>query len=227
MKVKILMVLALVGLIIGYFYFGLDEYLTFEYLKSKQLDFQSYFESNALKTVLIFFVGYVLVTALSLPGAAIMTLAAGAIFGVITGTIIVSFASSIGATLAFLAARFFLRDYVQSRFGDKIQAINQGIEKEGAFYLFTLRLIPAFPFFVINLVMGLTPIKVSTFYFISQIGMLAGTIVFVNAGTQISQLESVAGILSPKILISFALLGVFPMIAKKVVGILKSTKKEA
>jgi dihydrolipoamide dehydrogenase len=177
-----------------------------------------------VQTALVFFVVYVAVTALSLPGAALMTLVAGAIFGLLWGTVIVSFASSIGATLAFLASRFLFRDAIQRRFGDKLRAINQGIEKEGAFYLFTLRLVPAFPFFVINLVMGLTPIPTRTFYWVSQVGMLLGTIVYVNAGTQIGQIESLRGILSPTLLISFALLGVFPLIAKKIVDAIKARK---
>ena len=193
-------------------------------MKSQQENFQQYYKENTSLTIATYFIIYVVVTAMSLPGAAIMTLAGGAIFGVVTGTIIVSFASSLGATLAFLAARFFLRDYVQNKFGDKIKTLNQGIEKEGAFYLFTLRLIPAFPFFMINLVMGLTPIKTLTFYLVSQVGMLAGTIVYVNAGTQISQLESLSGILSFDIIASFAVLGLFPLAAKKVANFLKSRK---
>lgn len=162
-----------------------------------------------------FFVVYVLVTALSIPGAAVMTLIGGALFGLLWGVLIISFASSIGATLAFLAARFVLRDTVQQRFGRRLRAINRGVEKDGAFYLFALRLVPAFPFFVINLLMGLTPIRTVTFYVVSQLGMLAGTIVYVNAGTQIGQLESLAGILSPGLIGSFVLLGVFPLIARK------------
>jgi pyruvate/2-oxoglutarate dehydrogenase complex dihydrolipoamide dehydrogenase (E3) component/uncharacterized membrane protein YdjX (TVP38/TMEM64 family) len=163
----------------------------------------------------------VVVTALSLPGAAVMTVAAGALFGLLQGTLLVSFASTIGATLAFLVSRYLLRDAVQQRFGSRLAAINRGIERDGAFYLFTLRLVPAFPFFLINLLMGLTPIKAWTFYWVSQIGMLAGTLVYVNAGTQIAQLESLSGILSPDLLISFALLGLFPLLAKKVTGLIQ------
>ncbi len=162
-----------------------------------------------------------------------MTLVAGAIFGVVWGTVIVSFASSIGATIAFLVSRFLLRDFVQKRFGDSLKSVNDGVEKDGGFYLFTLRLVPAFPFFVINLAMGLTPLRTTTFYIISQVGMLAGTIVFVNAGTQIAKLDSVSGILSPGLILSFVLLGIFPLIAKKMVDtikarqILKAYKKPA
>lgn len=162
-----------------------------------------------------FFVVYVLVTALSIPGAAVMTLAGGAVFGVVWGTLIVSFASSVGATLAFLVARFVLRDAVQKRFGQRLAAINRGIERDGAFYLFALRLVPVFPFFVINLAMALTPIRAVTFYLVSQAGMLAGTVVYVNAGTQLGQVQSVGGVLSPEVIGSFVLLGIFPIIAKK------------
>jgi pyruvate/2-oxoglutarate dehydrogenase complex dihydrolipoamide dehydrogenase (E3) component/uncharacterized membrane protein YdjX (TVP38/TMEM64 family) len=164
------------------------------------------------------------VTGLSLPGAALMTLVGGAIFGLLWGTVIISFAASIGATLAFLASRFLFRDAIQRRFGDKLAAINRGVEREGAFYLFALRLVPAFPFFVINLVMGLTPMKTRTFYWVSQLGMLAGTIVYVNAGTQIAQIESLAGLVSPGLIGSFVLLGLFPLAAKRIVDWLKARK---
>ena len=167
---------------------------------------------------------YVLVTALSLPGAVIMTLAGGAIFGLLVGTVLVSFASSIGATLAFLASRYVLRDSVQARFGSRLADINQGVEKEGAFYLFTLRLVPLVPFFVINLLMGLTRMKASVFYLVSQLGMLAGTVVYVNAGTQLARIESLRGILSPALLGSFILLGLFPLIAKKIIDAMKRRK---
>ena len=167
---------------------------------------------------------YVISTALSLPGATILTLAGGAIFGVWTGLIIVSFASTIGATFAFLASRFLFRDLILNRFKEKLESINQGIQKEGAFYLFTLRLVPLFPFFLINLVMGLTPISVMTFFFVSQIGMLPGTLVYVNAGTQIAQIDSLKGILSPGILFSFILIGILPLISKWIIGIFKSRK---
>jgi uncharacterized membrane protein YdjX (TVP38/TMEM64 family) len=167
---------------------------------------------------------YIAVAALSLPGAAILTLAAGALFGNLAGLIMVSFASSIGATLAFLVSRFLLKDYVQKKFGDKLKAINEGVAKEGAFYLFTLRLVPVFPFFVINLAMGLTPIKTLAFYLVSQVGMLPGTFVYVNAGTQIGKLESLKGILSPELIFSFALLGIFPLVAKKIISMIKARK---
>ncbi|MGV8892509.1 MAG: FAD-dependent oxidoreductase [Burkholderiaceae bacterium] len=212
---RILLVLLIVGLVIGFFAFDLDRFLTLESLKQSQGDFAALKAQSPWLVTAIAFALYVLVTALSLPGALIMTLAMGALFGLAVGTLLVSFASSIGATLAFLAARFVLRDTVQRRFGDKLGAINDGVAKDGALYLFTLRLVPVFPFFLINLLMGLTPMRARTFYWVSQLGMLAGTVVFVNAGTQLAQLQSLSGILSPGLLFSFALLGIFPFIAKK------------
>lgn len=221
---KIALILLLAVLVVAFFAFDLGRYLTLDYLKSQQQAFNEYYQQNRFSTLLSYFVIYVLVTALSLPGAAVMTLAGGALFGLWPALIVVSFASSIGATLAFLVSRFLLRDWVQGRFGDRLKAINAGVEKEGAFYLFSLRLVPIFPFFVINLLMGLTPLKTRLFYLVSQVGMLAGTIVYVNAGTQLGQLESAAGILSPGIIFSFALLGVFPLVAKKALDVVQSRK---
>ena len=221
---RILVIGALVGLVAAFFAFDLGQYLTLDALKENRADLQELIASNPWLYGLIFFVVYVIVTGASLPGAAILTLAGGALFGTLKGTIIVSFASSIGATLAFLMARFLLRDWVQGKFGSYLNKINQELEKDGAFYLFTLRLVPAFPFFVINLVMGLTPIKVGTFYIISQLGMLAGTVVYVNAGTQIGQLESLGGILTPQFIGSFVALGLLPLIAKKGVAFIQSKK---
>jgi uncharacterized membrane protein YdjX (TVP38/TMEM64 family) len=202
----------------------LGRYFTLEYFKGQQHALQNYYAAKPALTISIFMGIYIAVTALSLPGAAIMTLAAGALFGTLTGLIMVSFASSIGATLAFLVARFLLRDYVQNKFGDKLNAINKGVENEGSFYLFTLRLVPVFPFFVINLAMGLTPIKTLAFYLVSQVGMLPGTFVYVNAGTQIGKLESLKGILSPELIFSFALLGIFPLVAKKIISVIKARR---
>lgn len=217
--------LAMIGaLIVGFFWFDLDQLLTLEGLKSGLAQFDDWRQSRPLLVGGVFLLLYVAVTALSLPGAAVMTLAAGALFGLLWGTIIVSFASSIGATLAFLVSRYLLRDTVQTRFGERLKPINAGIQKEGAFYLFTLRLVPVFPFFLINLLMGLTPIRAATFYWISQVGMLAGTLVYVNAGTQLAQIDSLSGILSPALLMSFALLGVFPLIAKKVLAVIKARR---
>ena len=218
MPLKKLIVLALIGLaVVLFFTFDLAQYLNFTYLKENQLRFNDYYQANPVLVSLSFFVIYIVSTALSIPGATLLTLIGAAIFGFVWGLILISFASSIGATLAFLVSRFLLRDNIQNRFGSHLEKINKGIEKEGAFYLFTLRLVPAFPFFMINLVMGLTPIKTSTFYWVSQVGMLAGTIVYVNAGTQLGQLESASGILSLPLIISFTLLGIFPFIAKKII----------
>lgn len=213
---KSLLILLVVGLVGLFFGFDLDRYFTLEALKASRAEFADLQAQSPWGVALGFLLSYVAITALSLPGAAIMTLAAGALFGVLWGTVIVSFASSIGATLAFLASRFLLRDSVQARFGDKLKAVNEGIAKDGAFYLFTLRLVPVFPFFLINLLMGLTPLRTVTFYWVSQVGMLAGTVVYVNAGTQLAQIDSLAGIISPGLLLSFTLLGLFPLLAKKI-----------
>jgi len=214
-------ILAAIG---AFFALDLGQYLTLEYAQSQRATFQAFYAENPLLTLTAFFVMYVVVTALSLPGAAIMTLLAGALFGLVTGTVLVSFASSIGATLAFLVARLLLRDMVQRRFGQSLRKVNAGVEKDGAFYLFGLRLVPAFPFFVINLVMGLTPMRTWTFYWVSQVGMLAGTIVYVNAGTQLGQISSVGGLLSPELIASFTALGLFPIVARKVLQGLQARK---
>jgi len=225
MKTSKFFILALIAILITFFFiFDLQQYLSLEYFNQQRAAILDYYHANPWQTILIFFAVYVLVTGLSLPGAALMTLIAGAIFGVVTGTILVSFASTIGASLAFLVSRYLFKDLIQSRFTQQLAAINKGVEKDGAFYLFALRLVPAFPFFIINLVMGLTPIKTWTFYWVSQVGMFAGTIVYVNAGTQIAQLDSLAGIVSPEIILSFALLGIFPLIAKKFIEYLKKPK---
>ncbi len=210
-----------VAAIAAYFVFDLGAYLTLDNLKARQADLAALLEDRPLVIIGAFFVLYVATTALSLPGAAILALAAGAIFGLWLGTLIVSFASAIGASIAFLSARFVLRDWVLARFGKRIAAIDRGIEKDGAFYLLTLRLIPAFPFFLINLAMGLTKMRLATFYVVSQIGMLLGTIVFVNAGTQLARIESTRDILSPELIGSFVLLGIFPLIAKWIIGLVK------
>ena len=218
MKDKKYILLLLLALVIAFFAFDLGRFLSLEALKNSQASLASFYEANPLLTIGAFFLIYVVAAALSLPGAVILTLASGALFGLVIGTIVASFASSIGATLAFLASRFLLRDWIMSKFGSRLQTFNDNIEKDGAFYLFTVRLVPIFPFFLVNLGMGLTKIKTSVFYVVSQLGMLAGTAVFVNAGTQLSKLDSLSGILSPAILFSFALLGIFPLIAKKAVS---------
>ncbi|OOG87874.1 pyridine nucleotide-disulfide oxidoreductase [Hydrogenophaga sp. A37] len=221
---KILLLLVVLLGIVAFFAFGLGRYFSLDFLKESQATFAELREQRPLQLALGYFLVYVAVTALSLPGATIVTLAGGAIFGLGWGLLIVSFASSIGATLAFLTARFLLRDSVQSRFGQRLADMDKGIQKDGAFYLFTLRLIPVVPFFVINLLMGLTKMKAWTFYWVSQLGMLAGTAVYVNAGTQLGQLESLQGILSPGLLGSFVLLGLFPLIARKIVEAVQKRK---
>jgi pyruvate/2-oxoglutarate dehydrogenase complex dihydrolipoamide dehydrogenase (E3) component/uncharacterized membrane protein YdjX (TVP38/TMEM64 family) len=214
---KLVLLLGLALLVGLFFAFDLGRYFSLAYLKQSQGAFAALYAERPVAVIAGFFVVYVAATALSLPGAAILTLAGGALFGLVLGTVIVSFASSLGATLAFLASRYLLRDSVQSRFANRLSDINRGIEKDGAFYLVTLRLVPLLPFFVINLVMGLTRMKAGVFYLASQIGMFAGTVVYVNAGTQLAQIESLRGIVSPGLLGSFVLLGLFPLIAKKIV----------
>ena len=219
---KLLIVAVLVALVAAFFAFDLGRYFSLEFIKSRQAEFAALATDKPLLVGGVFFGAYIAVTALSLPGATIMTLAAGAIFGLAVGTVIVSFASSIGATLAFLTSRYVLRDSVQSRFAARLADIDKGVENEGAFYLFTLRLVPLIPFFVINLVMGLTKMKARTFYWVSQLGMFAGTVVYVNAGTQLAKIDSLKGILSPGLIGSFVLLGLFPLIAKKIVDAVKA-----
>ena len=221
---KAILVLVLLGAIVAYFVFDLGQILSLENFKASQADIVAAKDANPGLYISGFFLLYVAVTGLSIPGAAIMTLIAGALFGVLIGTIIVSFASTIGATLAFLSARFVLRDWVQGKFGERLRAIDEGLEKDGAFYLFTLRLIPVFPFFVINLLMGLTRIKTRTFFWVSQLGMLPATIVFVNAGTQISRIESTAGLLSPTLIASFVALALFPWAAKAIVALVTRSR---
>jgi pyruvate/2-oxoglutarate dehydrogenase complex dihydrolipoamide dehydrogenase (E3) component/uncharacterized membrane protein YdjX (TVP38/TMEM64 family) len=215
---KLGLLLLILTAVAAFFFLDLGQYLTLESLKARQADLAALLAGRPLLVIGGFFLIYVAVTALSLPGAAIMTLAAGAIFGLWQGTLIVSFASAIGASLAFLSSRYLLRDWVKARFGKRVGAIDRGIEKDGAFYLLTLRLIPAFPFFLINLAMGLTAMRLVTFYLVSQIGMLLGTLVFVNAGTQLAAIESTSDILSPGLIGSFVLLGIFPLIAKAALG---------
>jgi len=219
---KIIIIVVIAVLVALFFAFDLQRYLTLGELKARQEAFSAYYAAHRLLTLGLYFLLYVAVTALSLPGATVMTLAGGALFGFWTALLVVSFASTIGATLAFLASRFLLRDWVQKKFGDRLRAVNAGVEKEGAFYLFSLRLVPLFPFFVINLVMGLTPLRAASFYWVSQLGMLAGTAVYVNAGTRLGQIDSLSGILSPGLLVSFVLLGLFPLIAKKGLALIKA-----
>ncbi|MBF2760564.1 MAG: FAD-dependent oxidoreductase [Ectothiorhodospiraceae bacterium AqS1] len=223
-KGKIALVLIIAAIVVVFIWFDLARFLEFEALKERQAEIDALYQERPLFLLLGYFIVYVAVTGLSLPGAAILTLAGGAIFGLLWGTVVVSFASTTGATIAFLVSRYLLRDAIQKRYGDRLKAINDGIERDGAFYLFTLRLVPVFPFFMVNLVMGITPMRTLTFALVSQAGMLAGTIVYVNAGTRLAQLDSLQGILSPALIGSFVLLGVFPLIAKKIVDIVKSRR---
>jgi pyruvate/2-oxoglutarate dehydrogenase complex dihydrolipoamide dehydrogenase (E3) component/uncharacterized membrane protein YdjX (TVP38/TMEM64 family) len=218
-KGRLALVAALTALLAVFFAFDLHRYFTLEFFQSQQAAIDAFYRANPLQAAAVYFATYVVVTGLSLPGAALLTLAGGAIFGLLWGTVMVSFASTIGATLAFLASRFLLRDWVQSKFGDKLKTFNDGVAKEGAFYLFALRLVPAFPFVAINLLMGLTPIRTWTYLWVSQLGMLAGTIVYVYAGTTLGEFR-----ISIELLAAFTLLGVFPLIAKKTLEAIKSRK---
>jgi len=223
-KKAVLLGIILTGVIL-FFAFDLQKYLTLDYLQSSRTQFIAYYEASPALTLGAYMLIYILVTAFSFPGAAILTLAGGALFGFWVGTVVVSFASSIGATCAMLVARTLLRDYVQGRFKDQIRIINEGIENEGGYYLFTLRLVPAVPFFVINLGMGLTPIKTVTFYWVSQLGMLVGTMVYINAGSELGKIHSLKDIVSPELLLSFALLGVFPLCVKKVLSFIERKRQ--
>ena len=200
----------------------IKEYASLEYIKEQQAEFKTYYEANTLPVLAGYFILYIFITALSLPGAAILTLLAGALFGLVTGVLLVSFASSIGATLAFLVARFLIGETLQKKYGDKLVKINEGIEREGAFYLFTMRLIPAFPFFLVNLLMALTKISAVTFYWVSQLGMFAGTAVYVYAGTALSEINNLKDILSAELLAAFVAIGVLPLISKKIVTLLRA-----
>ncbi|SKA70065.1 Pyruvate/2-oxoglutarate dehydrogenase complex, dihydrolipoamide dehydrogenase (E3) component [Thiothrix eikelboomii] len=219
---KKLMLFAGLGLLVVLFFaVDLDRYFTLEQLKTSQAQFATWQAAHPWLFAISYFLSYVLITALSLPGAAILTLAGGALFGLWQGLLLVSFASSLGATLAFLASRYLFRSSIEQHFSQQLTAINQGIGKEGAFYLFTLRLVPLFPFFIINLLMGLTQLPTRTFYWVSQLGMLAGTIVYVNAGTQLAQINSLSDILSPGLILSFSVLGLFPWFAKSILGLIQ------
>lgn len=221
---KAAIVLLIIVCIVAFNYLGLGQYLTLDYLQQSQERFARLYAARPLAVIASYLLIYIMVTALSLPGAVIMTLAGGALFGLVVGTVVISFASTIGATLACLVSRFLLRDWVQKKFGDRLAPINRGIEEEGGFYLFTMRLVPAFPFFLINLAMGMTRISLFQYYWVSQIGMLPGTMVYVNAGKELAKIDSVAAILSPGLLASFALLGLFPLTVKKIMGLVNRRK---
>jgi uncharacterized membrane protein YdjX (TVP38/TMEM64 family) len=218
---RLLIVAAVLILVILFKALGLGQYLTLDYLKASQEKFTELYTNHRLVVIVTYMGIYIAVTALSLPGAAVMTLAGGAMFGFWVGVLVVSFASTIGATLACFVARFLLRDWVQNKLGGKLSTMNKGIAKQGAFYLFSLRLVPIFPFFVINLAMGLTPMKLATFYWVSQVGMLPGTMVYINAGKELGQVESLSGILSPGLILSFVILGLFPLTVKKLLNLYK------
>ena len=225
MSIKKIAVLSVIALAItAWFYFDLGSYLQFDTLQERVGELRAWYGENPALAGLLYFALYVGVTALSVPGAAIMTLAGGALFGFWYALLLVSFASSIGATLAFLVSRLLLRDWVQDRFGRQLRAVNAGFEKDGAFYLFSLRLVPIFPFFVINLLMGLLPIRTWRYYWVSQLGMLPATAAYVNAGTQLGELESTSGIISPALLLSFVLLAVFPLLAKWLLGYIQARR---
>ena len=221
---KLVVVAAIAALVVAFFALDLGRYLDLGFLQSQRDRLHGLFQARPFLVGAVFFAVYVAVTGLSLPGAAVLTLVAGAIFGLGWGTVIVSFASTLGATLAFLLARYLARDAVRRRFAGALDRIDGGVRRDGAFYLFTLRLVPVFPFFIINLAMGLTSMRVLVFALVSQAGMLAGTLVYVNAGTQLGELESLAGILSPALWLSFLLLGVFPLVAKKIVDALRTRR---
>lgn len=218
---RLAIVAIVVGIIVVLFQLGLGDQLTLANLKAQQGAIDAQYRANPVVVLGLFFLVYVTMTAVSFPGAAIMTLAAGALFGVVTGTILVSFASSIGATLAFLASRYVLGTWVQTRFGDRLGALNAGMERDGAFYLFSLRLVPVFPFFLVNLLMGLTKIRTTTFYWVSQVGMFLGTIVYVNAGTQLARIDSLSDIASPGLLGSFVALGLLPWVGRWIMNMIK------
>lgn len=218
---RLVLALLFVLALAAWFVFDLGQYLTLDMLKAQRDGIAAFYEANPLLVLAGFFTFYLAVTALSVPGAVIMTLAAGAIFGVATGTLLVSFASSIGATLAFLASRYLLRDWVQQRLGARLRGVNEGMARDGAFYLFSLRLVPVFPFFAVNLLMGLTPIRTWTYYWVSQIGMVLGTVVYVNAGTQLAQIDTLADIASPGLLASFAALGLLPWVGKWIMAAIR------
>ena len=221
---KLFILLAVIAVAIAFFVFDLGRFFSLTYIKESQQAFSTLYNERPVFITAVFFAIYVAITALSLPGAAIMTLAAGASFGLVWGTVVVSFASTLGATCAMLISRYVLRDSIEKRFGAKLADVNKGMEKEGAFYLFTLRLIPLIPFFMLNVLMGLTKMKTLTFFWVSQLGMLAGTIAYVNAGTEIAKIDSLRSILSPGLVGSFVLLGLFPLLMKKVLTFYKKRK---
>ncbi|GAA6139203.1 TVP38/TMEM64 family protein [Arenicella sp. 4NH20-0111] len=225
MKAKIIIIALIIGIAAAVYFFELGQYLSLDYFKAQQATFNEYYQRNPLLVVAVFFLGYVALTGASVPAATTLTVLAGAIFGTAVGSVIVSFASSIGATIAFLVSRFLFRDAVESKFGDRLAKIQDGIEREGAFYVFGLRLVPLFPFVMLNSLLGLTKIKTWTFYWASQLGMVAGTIVYVNAGSQLAEIDSLGDIASPGLIASFVALGLLPIASKYILNILRGRKQ--
>lgn len=225
MKTKLIIAAIIIALVAAFFIFDLKEYVTLDYIKSQQSALNNFYAQNPLMVIAIFFLVYAGMAALSIPFATPLTLAAGAIFGNIVGVIVVSFASSIGATIAFMLAKFLFHDSIEAKFGDRLAKINSGIEKEGAFYVFGLRLVPIFPFVVLNSLLGLTKLKTWTFYWASQLGMFVGTIVYVNAGTQLASIDSIGGIASPGLIASFVALGVLPIMSKYMLNFLRQRRQ--
>ena len=223
-SIKIVLIFFVIIAIALFFAFDLQQYASLEYIKQQHNTLIEYYQNNQILVLTVFGIAYVLITALSLPAATIITLLGGALFGFPLGLLVVSFASTIGATCAFLMSRFLFRDYIQNKYSKQLVKINKGFEREGAFYIFALRLVPAFPFFMINIITALTSIRTSTFYWVSQVGMLPGTAVYVYAGTQLAQIESLSDIASPELIIAFVILGVFPLVAKKSLGVLRKEK---
>ena len=227
MRKRLLILAVVAALVVAFFALGLGDYLTLDYLQASRARAAAYVGASPLAASAAFFAVYVLVTGLSLPGAAVLTIAAGAVFGLVWGLLLVSFASSIGATIAFLVARSLLGEWVQHRFGSYLEPINRGLERDGNFYLFTIRMVPVFPFFMINLLMGLTRIGVLPFYLVSQVGMLAGTFVYVFAGTQLADVHAVRDVLSPGMIAALTLLGLFPLVARKLLGGFARRRKDS
>lgn len=224
---KVVIGVVIIGLVIAFKVFDLGQYLTLSYIKESRDKFELLYGEYPVAVIASYMGIYILTTSLSLPGAAVLTIAGGALFGLWVGTFVVSFASSIGATLACFVSRFLLRDWIQGRFADRIKSVNEGIEKEGAFYLFTIRLIPVFPFWMVNILFGLTKIPLFRFYWVSQLGMLPVTMVYINAGKELAKIESLRGILSPGLIVSFVLIGGFPIMVKKLIAIFKAKKLKA
>ena len=225
MKAKIILAVVVLAMVAAFFVFDLGQYVSLEYFKQQQSTFNQYYLDNPVLVILIFAAVYILMTGASLPFATPLTVLGGAIFGTLAGSIVVSFSSTIGATIAFLVSRFLFRVAVESKFGDRLAKLQDGIEREGAFYVFGLRLVPIFPFVMLNSLLGLTKIKTWTYYWSSQLGMLLGTIVYVNAGKELANIDSLADIASPQLLASFIALGILPIASKYILNFLRSNKQ--